>query len=240
MVGTYGTENLSVLVPTDGILWGLPSKPGDFAYFNKFPWRGKFSYTDGAGPLIVTGKRLDGLAPSFTEIQPITGKHWMMGGMSIPVFGCWEITGRYKDQELTFIVWVMPAPQKEASAGGSSPQAAITPLSNSDTTIEQVQPVANTQRSRIYVNGDLEAKLLRYRLTPEIPHEAQVANVSGTVVLHAIIDRNGRTRELQYVSGPSLLAQAAIEAVRWWEYEVDVEGVEIDTTIVVEFSAVDS
>jgi Gram-negative bacterial TonB protein C-terminal len=240
MVGTYGTENLSVLLPTDGIWWGLPSKPGDFAYFNKFPWRGTFSYTDGAGPLIVTGKRLDGLAPSFTEIQPITGKHWMMGGMSIPVFGCWEITGRYKDQELTFVVWVMPAPQKEDHAGGSSPQAAITPPSNSDTTIEQVQPVANTQLSRIYVNGDLEAKLLRYRLTPEIPHEAQVANVSGTVVLHAIIDRNGRTRELQYVSGPSLLAQAAIDAVRWWEYEVDAEGMEIDTTIVVEFSAVDS
>jgi hypothetical protein len=128
MVGTYGTENLSVLLPTDGIWWGLPSKPGDFAYFNKFPWRGTFSYTDGAGPLIVTGKRLDGLAPSFTEIQPITGKHWMMGGVSIPVFGCWEITGRYKDQELTFIVWVMPAPQKEDSAGASSPQAAITSL----------------------------------------------------------------------------------------------------------------
>jgi hypothetical protein len=240
MVGTYGTESLSVLLPTDGTWWGLPSKPGDFAYFNKFPWRGTFSYTDAAGPLIVTGKRLDGLAPSFTEIQPITGKHWMMGGMSVPVFGCWKITGRYKNQELTFIVWVMPAPQKQDSEGGSSPQAAITPLTNSDTTTEQGQPVANTQLSRIYVNGDLEAKLLRYRLTPETPHEAQVANISGTVMLHAIIDRNGRTRELQYVSGPSLLAQAAIDAVKWWEYEVDVEGVEIDTTIVVEFSAVDS
>ena len=164
----------------------------------------------------------------------------MMGGMSIPVFGCWEITGRYKDQELTFIVWVMPAPQKEPSARGSSPQAAIPPPSNSDITIEPVQPVANTQLSRIYVNGDLEAKLLRYRLTPEIPHEAKVANVSGTVVLHGIIDRNGRTKELQYDSGPSLLAQAAIDAVRWWGYEVDDENVEIDTRIQVEFPPADN
>jgi hypothetical protein len=81
----------------------------------------------------------------------------------------------------------------------------------------------------------LEAKLLRYRVTPEIPHEAQVANVSGTVVLHGMIDRNGRTKEVQYVSGPSLLAQAAFNAVRWWAYEVDDENVEIDTTIQVEF-----
>jgi TonB family protein len=82
--------------------------------------------------------------------------------------------------------------------------------------------------------------LLCYRLTPEIPHEAQAANVSGTVVLRAIIDRNGETRELQYVSGPSLLARAAIDAVRWWDYEVNGEDVEIDTTIEVEFSPADS
>jgi outer membrane biosynthesis protein TonB len=99
--------------------------------------------------------------------------------------------------------------------------------------------VSDTQLRRIHVDGDVEAKLLSHRLTPEIPHEAQVANVAGTVVLHAVIDRNGRTREIQYVSGPSLLAQAAIDAVRWWEYEVDVEDVEIDTTIEVGFSPAD-
>ena len=241
MVSAYGTEKLSALLPTDGIWRGpMPSKPGDFAYSNKFPWSGAFSYRDGDGPLRVTGKRLDGLAPSFTEIEPITGKHGFMGFMSIPVFGCWEITARYKDQELTFIVWVTPLPQEESSAGFLLPQTAIAPASNDAITIEQEPSVSDTQLRRIHVDGDVEAKLLSYRLTPEIPHGAQVANVSGTVVLHAIIDRNGRTRELQYVSGPSLLSQAAIDAVRWWEYEANGEDVEIDTTIEVEFSPADS
>ncbi len=222
-VSAYGTEKLSALLPIDGIWRGpMPSKPGDFVYSNKFPWSGAFSYSDGDGPLRVTGKRLDGLAPSFTEIEPITGKHWFMGFMSIPGFGCWEITARYKDQELTFIVWVTPLPPKKSSADVLLPQTAIAP-------------------GPIHVDGDVVAKLLRYRLTPEIPHEAQVANVSGSsLVLHAIIDRNGRTRELQYVSGPSLLAQAAIDAVRWWEYEASGEDVEIDTTIEVEFSPADN
>ena len=221
-VSAYGTEKLSALLPIDGIWRGpMPTKPGDFVNSNKFPWSGAFSYSDGDGPLRVTGKRLDGLAPSFTEIEPITGKNWFMGFMSIPGFGCWEITARYKDQELTFIVWVTPLPPKKSSADVLLPQTAIAP-------------------GPIHVDGDVVAKLLRYRLTPEIPHEAQVANVSGSVVLHAIIDRNGRTRELQYVSGPSLLAQAAIDAVRWWEYEASGEDVEIDTTIEVEFSPADN
>ena len=240
-VSAYGTEKLSALLPIDGIWRGpMPSKPGDFAYSNKFPWSGAFSYSDGDGPLRVTGKRLDGLAPSFMEIEPITGKHGFMGFMSIPGFGCWEITARYKDQELTFIVWVIPLPPKKSSAGVLLPQTAIAPAPNNDITIEQEPSLSDTQLRRIHVDGDVEAKLLSYRLTPEIPHEAQVANVSGSVVLHAIIDRNGRTRELQYVSGPTLLAQAAIDAVRWWEYEASGEDVEIDTTIEVEFSPADN
>jgi hypothetical protein len=32
----------------------------------------------------------------------------MMVGMDIPTPGCWEITGRYEDDELTFVVWVVP------------------------------------------------------------------------------------------------------------------------------------
>jgi hypothetical protein len=241
MVSAYGTRKLSTLLPTDGIWRGaMPSKPGDFAYDNKLPWHGAFSYRDGNGPVRVTGKRLDGLAPSFTEIEPITGKHWFLGGMSIPVFGCWQITAHYMDQELTFVVWVTPLPQEDSSAGVLLPQTAIAPASNNAITIKQEPSRSVTQLRRVHVDGDVEAKLLRYRMTPEIPREAQVANVSDTIVLHAIIDRDGRTRELQYLSGPSQLAQAAIDAVKWWEYEVDVEDIEIDTTIEVEFSRADT
>ena len=63
LVSAYGTRKLSTLLPTDGIWRGaMPSKPGDFVYDNKLPWHGAFSYSDGNGPVRVTGKRLDGLA----------------------------------------------------------------------------------------------------------------------------------------------------------------------------------
>jgi hypothetical protein len=86
-------------------------------------------------------------------------------------------------------------------------------------------------------------------VSPEIPPAAKAANISGIVVLHTIIDTGGRARELQYVSGPPLLAQAAIEAVKWWQYRIAVddkdigtgsfpvvlEPLEVDTTIEVVF-----
>jgi hypothetical protein len=109
------------LLPTDGIWRGpKPRHPSDFAYSNKLPWSGALSYKE--GPLTATGKRLDGPAPSFTKFEEISGEHWIMGGIDIPVLGCWEITGRYKDQELSFIVWVTPLPHEESRSSVLSQQ----------------------------------------------------------------------------------------------------------------------
>jgi hypothetical protein len=64
MVGAYGTDTLSTFLPIDGVWRGqIPQKPGDFAYENKLPWRGKFLHIGGS--LIVKGRRPDGPAPSF-------------------------------------------------------------------------------------------------------------------------------------------------------------------------------
>ena len=139
-----------------------------------------------------------------------------MGGIDIPAFGCWEITGHYKDRELSFTVWVAPLPEDAPS-------------------IVQEPPASHTELRRIPVEGEVEAKSLVYRVVPEIPHAARVANVSGAVVLRGVIGADGRAHELQYVSGPPLLAQAAIEAVRWWEYRVSGAAVEVETTIEVAF-----
>ena len=79
-------------------------------------------------------------------------------------------------------------------------------------------------------------------MIPEIPPAARAANTYGTVVLHAVIGTDGRAHELSYVSGPRLLVQTAIEAVKWWQYRIaDVslepyEAEEVDTTIPVLFA----
>ena len=232
MVSKYRTEKLWTLLPTNGIWRGsIPSKPGDFAYDNKLPWfRIPFSGRDGL--LTITGKRLDGPAPSFTEIYESSAfpdGAMIMGGVSIPMFGCWEITGHYKDQKLSFTVWVTPLPERKLPSGESSPA------------VSQKPSAPATAPRRVHVDSEAQEKSLVYSVTPEIPHEAQVANVSGTVVLHAVVNRDGRPGELKYVSGPPLLMQAAIEAATWRQYRVAFaddktdESVEVDTTIDVVF-----
>lgn len=98
-------------------------------------------------------------------------------------------------------------------------------------------PPATPQRIR--VGGNVEAASLINKVSPEYPAIAKTAHVSGTVILHAIIGKDGGIRELQYVSGPPLLMKSALDAVKQWRYKptmLNGEAVEVDTTIDVVFS----
>ena len=72
---------------------------------------------------------------------------------------------------------------------------------------------------RIRVGGNVEAASLINKVTPQYPAIAKMAHVSGTVVLHAIISKDGTIQELQYVSGPPLLMKSAMDAVKQWRYK---------------------
>ena len=98
------------------------------------------------------------------------------------------------------------------------------------------KPVAPT---RVRVGGNVQEAALTRKVTPEYPQIAKAARVQGTVVLHAIIAKDGSIQELQYVSGPPLLMKAAMDAVREWHYRptmLNSEPVEVDTTISVVFT----
>jgi len=74
-------------------------------------WRQGYDwFVDGDPKLKVTGRRLDSPAPPLVAVAHPVGLRaptaHMMVGMTFPTVGCWEITGRYEDEELTFVVWV--------------------------------------------------------------------------------------------------------------------------------------
>jgi protein TonB len=74
---------------------------------------------------------------------------------------------------------------------------------------------------------------------PVYPPIAKTAHISGTVMLHAVIAKDGSVEDLQYVSGPPLLMKAAMDAVKQWRYQptqLNGEPVEVDTTISVVFT----
>jgi periplasmic protein TonB len=74
---------------------------------------------------------------------------------------------------------------------------------------------------------------------PVYPPIARAAHVSGAVVLHAIISKEGTIKNLQVVSGPEMLRTAATEAVQNWRYKpylLNGEATEVDTQITVNFN----
>ena len=76
-------------------------------------------------------------------------------------------------------------------------------------------------------------------VAPEYPIYAKEAGISGTVVLQAMIGKNGKITNLRAVSGPDILQQAAVDAVRQWVYRpylLNGEPVSVDTTINVVFN----
>jgi protein TonB len=85
--------------------------------------------------------------------------------------------------------------------------------------------------------GVLEAQLIT-RIEPRYPTIAVQTKKEGTVVLHALISRDGRITSLEVVSGSPLLIGAALEAVQQWRYRptmLNGEPVEVETTITVVF-----
>lgn len=86
-------------------------------------------------------------------------------------------------------------------------------------------------------SGVAQGQLLR-QVNPQYPPQARQQGVEGTVVLQAVIGKDGRVTNLNVVSGPSALTKAAMEAVKQWRYRpfaLNGEPVEADTQINVNF-----
>ena len=61
--------------------------------------------------LMVTGQRLDGKAAALDAHLPCCyPTRFQASGLTFPTAGCWEVTARAGDEELTFILWVEPEP----------------------------------------------------------------------------------------------------------------------------------
>ncbi len=91
---------------------------------------------------------------------------------------------------------------------------------------------------RVKVSSGVTAGLLVHKVTPQYPPLAKEAHIQGTVVLHAVIGKDGAVKDLQVVSGHPMLTSAAVNAVKQWKYKpyfLNGQPVEIDTTIQVNF-----
>jgi TonB family protein len=93
-------------------------------------------------------------------------------------------------------------------------------------------------RPQVTVPAEVMEHRIVHKFLPEYPQAAKQAGVQGTVVLDAAVGPQGNVERLKLISGPDALAQAAMDAVRWWRYEPYVENgqpVAVETTVELDF-----
>jgi protein TonB len=92
---------------------------------------------------------------------------------------------------------------------------------------------------KVNISAGVMQGMLLQKTQPVYPPIAKAARVSGTVVLQATISKNGTIENLHVVSGPAMLQQAAMDAVKTWRYRpylLNNEPVEVETTVNVIFT----
>lgn len=97
---------------------------------------------------------------------------------------------------------------------------------------------AAAQTSLSVDSADAQKHLLTH-IDPVYPAIAKAAQVQGDVVLQIDIGRDGQVTKLKAISGPSLLLQAATDAVKQWRYtpfEKDGSPVSVSVKVIVPFS----
>jgi protein TonB len=116
-------------------------------------------------------------------------------------------------------------------------QAPDSPKSEQPTGQEAQKP----RLKRVKIGGNVAKSQLKHKVQPQYPTEARDNRIQGTVRLHVVLSTAGKVQQLDIISGDPILASAAAEAVRQWEYKpmlLNGEPVEVDTTVDVIFSLV--
>lgn len=106
---------------------------------------------------------------------------------------------------------------------GSAPSRVLPeiPVKTDDTAAN----ITSNAAERAEVSADT-SEVVSHSVTPGYPTLARQMKVQGSVVLMAMIGRDGLIQDLHVLSGPPILANAAQEAVRQWHFKPHYQGIQ--------------
>jgi len=97
---------------------------------------------------------------------------------------------------------------------------------------------AAVEKPQLQVPAEEMEKLLVHRVEPAFPVEARQQGVQGVIALDVVIGRDGSVMSMRPLNGPDALAQAAMDALRWWKFQpylVNGKPVVVESRMAVEF-----
>jgi TonB family protein len=120
---------------------------------------------------------------------------------------------------------------------GSVPPSMISKSIPVDST-ETTPRITSNAAERVQVASNT-GSVVTHSVKPVYPTLARQMKVQGSVILEAMIGRTGLIEDLHVVTGPPILANAAKEAVRQWQFKPHYNGsepVETQARITVNFT----
>jgi TonB family protein len=102
-----------------------------------------------------------------------------------------------------------------------------------------VLPPAPPPTRRVVVGGDIKPPARSKYVAPRYPDIARANGVQGVVIIEAVIDAQGRVEQARVLRSHPLLDEAALAAVRLWEYTptlLNNRPTAIVMTVTVQFS----
>ena len=119
---------------------------------------------------------------------------------------------------------------------GTQPQSDVEPTSTVDN--ETAASVTSNAADEVQISANA-SEIVARPVRPSYPLLARQMKVQGSVILQALIGKDGIIQNLRVVSGPRILASAAEAAVRQWHFKPHFEGdeaVETEAKITVNFT----
>ena len=117
--------------------------------------------------------------------------------------------------------------------------ATVSPAQMMPISIAQSQPSLQQTSEPVVLSEDVERALLIHTVNPVYPSEALPQKLHGSVVLQAMIGRDGTVVDLKIVRGYFVLGKAAIAAVKQWQfqpYTINGHAASTQTLITVNFT----
>ena len=135
----------------------------------------------------------------------------------------------------------VPRPVLEGGVdfGPPAPGAPLGDIAAGSPGVTPPPPAASTPEAPVRVGELVRSPRKITDARPIYPPLARAANVQGTVVLEAVLDRNGHVSQVRVLKSVPLLDGAAIAAVRQWQYSPStLHGVPVEVlmTITVRFT----
>lgn len=110
------------------------------------------------------------------------------------------------------------APNVDGGMATPAPANALLGITSPTSPNSVPAPAFNTNVP-IPVGGRIKEPELVNKVMPQYPSLAREAHTQGDVEIQIVIDKAGNVTEAKSISGPAVLRQAAVDAVRRWKYQ---------------------